>query len=58
MPDYKTMYYTLFNQISKTIEDLQNIQQTVEEMFINDDKSDFIIFNKEISETETQLSKP
>lgn len=34
MTDYKSMYYTLFNQISKTIEDLQEIQKKTEEMYM------------------------
>jgi hypothetical protein len=27
MTDYKTMYYTLFKEVSKTIEDLKAIRQ-------------------------------
>ena len=52
MPDYKTMYYTLFNQISKTIEDLQAIQQLTEEMFISDENADLIVFSKDDKEAE------
>ena len=52
MPDYKKMYYTLFNQISKTIEDLQAIQQLTEEMFINDENADLVAFSKDDKEAE------
>lgn len=47
------MYYTLFNQISKTIEDLQAIQQLTEEMFINDENTDLVVFSKDNTESET-----
>ncbi len=33
MADYKSMYYKLFNQVSKTIEELENIQHQTEELF-------------------------
>ncbi|MBQ4100404.1 MAG: hypothetical protein IJC83_02525 [Oscillospiraceae bacterium] len=38
MADYKKMYGALFNQITKTIEDLQQIQRMVEEMYISADE--------------------
>lgn len=40
MTDYKSMYYTLFNQISKTIEDLQEIQKKTEEMYMQAEDND------------------
>jgi hypothetical protein len=47
MPDYKTLYYNLFNSIGKTIERfaadieiLKKIQQEAEERLINDDCGD------------------
>ena len=53
MPDYKKMYYALFNQISKTIEDLQAIQQLTEEMFIDNENADLVVFSKDNTESET-----
>lgn len=37
MPPYKELYFRLFNQVSKTIEDLQKIQQACEALYINPD---------------------
>ncbi len=34
MADYKEMYFKLFNKISDVIEDLQEIQNQAEEMYI------------------------
>ncbi len=34
MPDYKEMYFALFREVSKVIEQLQEIQQKTEEMYI------------------------
>lgn len=53
MPDYKSMYYALFNQVTKTIEDLQKIQQMTEEMFINSEESNLILFNEDEAPIET-----
>ena len=40
MENYKEMYLTLFNAITDEIERLKEIQQQVEEMYINcEDKS-------------------
>ena len=47
MPDYKSMYYTLFNQVTKTIEDLQKIQQMTEEMFIESEDAELINYRNE-----------
>lgn len=38
MTDYKSMYYALFNRVSKAIEDLQKIQQETEEMYMSADE--------------------
>ena len=46
MPDYKSMYYTLFNQVTKTIEDLQKIQQMTEEMFIESEDAELVIYKE------------
>jgi len=35
MPDYKAMYYRLFNTYTDVIEMLQKVQQETEEMYIN-----------------------
>ena len=35
MTDYETMYHTLFNKITDIVEDLQQVQQQTEEMYIN-----------------------
>ena len=34
MPDYKKMYYTLFNKITDVIEELKEVQCEVEELYI------------------------
>ena len=47
------MYYALFNQVTKTIEDLQKIQQMTEEMFINSDEPELILFSHENIDEET-----
>jgi len=46
MPDYKSMYYALFNQVSKTIEDLQKIQQLTEEMFIENEDAELVVYKE------------
>ena len=35
MPDYKKLYHKLFNEISETIESLQQVQLDVEEMYLD-----------------------
>lgn len=35
MPDYRAMYLKLFRQISNTIEELQEVQRQVEEIYIS-----------------------
>ena len=37
MPDYKEMYFTLFREVTKIIDQLQEIQQKTEEMYIDSD---------------------
>lgn len=34
MPDYKEMYFALFREVTKVIEQLQAIQQKTEEMYM------------------------
>ncbi|MFI3312243.1 MAG: hypothetical protein R3Y62_00010 [Eubacteriales bacterium] len=40
MPDYQKMYTTLFNQITSVIEELQEIQQKTEEMYVIEGEND------------------
>ncbi len=41
MNDYEEMYKKLFNKITDVIEELKEVQQQTEEMYINaDDKED------------------
>lgn len=35
MPDYKTLYHKLFNDITDAIENLQKAQQDAEEMYLD-----------------------
>lgn len=35
MNEYKEMYYKLFNEVSKVIEQLQEIQRKTEEIYMN-----------------------
>ena len=35
MPDYKELYYELFNKVTDVIEQLEQIQKDMEEMYIN-----------------------
>ncbi|MEM5768978.1 MAG: hypothetical protein AAGU32_11925 [Bacillota bacterium] len=39
MPNYKTMYYALFNSLTEVMEILQKAQQEGERLFIEEDKS-------------------
>ena len=34
MPDYKEMYFALYREVTKVIEQLQEIKQKTEEMYI------------------------
>lgn len=43
MPDYKRMYDFLFNQITDTIEHLEDAQQKTEELYIDCDDTSQII---------------
>ena len=38
MADYKAMYFKLFNEVTDTINRLQQIQQECEEMFITSEE--------------------
>lgn len=39
MPNYKNMYYTLFNKVTDIIDDLQKVQQQTEEMYIQEENT-------------------
>ncbi|MEG1781744.1 MAG: hypothetical protein RR253_00680 [Oscillospiraceae bacterium] len=61
MPDYKSMYYLLFQQVSKTIEELQKAQQAAEELYISSGEEEEItdmcspIFGEEIGKLQDLL---
>lgn len=37
MPDYKKMYFSLFNQVTNSIQQLEEAQQKTEKMYMNSD---------------------
>lgn len=37
MPDYKKLYFELFNKVSDIIEELKEVQIKAEEMFLEED---------------------
>ena len=40
MPDYKKMYFELFNKISDIIEQLQEVQKKAEELYIESEENE------------------
>lgn len=46
MPDYKEMYLTLFREVTKVIEQLQEIQQKTEEMYMRSEDN-MTVFRQE-----------
>ena len=48
MPDYKEMYFTLFREVTKTIEHLQKAQQIVEDMYI-ESEDNLVVFTADNS---------
>ena len=52
MPDYAEMYFELFRAVSKTINDLQQAQLKVEEMYISDEKPKLCILKKDTEDTQ------
>ena len=40
MPDYKKLYFELFNKVSDIIEELKEVQIKAEEMFLEEDDDD------------------
>lgn len=47
MADYKKMYYLLFNKITDTISELQEVQQQEEEMYVSADEPVIKILDQE-----------
>ena len=45
MPDYKEMYFTLFREITKVIEQLQEIQQQTEELYLQEEDN-VVVFSE------------
>jgi len=41
MSEYKEMYYKLFNEVTKVIEQLQEIQKKTEEMYMVAEEKEF-----------------
>lgn len=37
MADYKTLYFQLFTQVTRIIEELQQVQQDVEDLYLAED---------------------
>ena len=46
MPNYKKLYLSLFRDVSKTIEQLQEAQQRAEELYITSDEPDIKLIEK------------
>ncbi|NLK37434.1 MAG: hypothetical protein GX299_05065 [Epulopiscium sp.] len=42
MPNYKEMYFELFNKITDVIIDLQEVQKKTEEMYLNSEEPQII----------------
>ena len=47
MPDYKTMYYTLFRSISQAVSVLEEAQKETEEMFLSAPEPDLTALRPE-----------
>ena len=52
MADYKTMYLKAFNGISKSIEDLQKLQQECEELYLKNEQTLPVSFADDKNATE------
>lgn len=59
MPNYKKMYYMLFNKITAVIEELQQIQQHSEEMYIQSESTEIVAIkpNSEVQPNEKERQK-
>ena len=59
MPDYKALYFHLFNSISDTIERLKQAQQEAEELFLSDEAAcSFIVMRKQPKSTDNSSKNP
>lgn len=47
MPDYKSMYFQLYNQVTEAINILQNAQIMAEEAYISESKPSIIPLTRE-----------
>ncbi len=54
MSNYKKMYYRLFNRISDVIDELKEIQQETEEMFIENQNPNIIKVKNNYEKRENQ----
>lgn len=45
MPNYKKMYYKLFNKITNVIDELQEIQRETQEMYTTCSKAKIVLLN-------------
>lgn len=52
MPDYKNMYFSLFNKITDVINDLVEIQQMTEEIYIVEENPKITILPRKDDKTE------
>jgi len=43
MTDYKSMYYLLFNEVTKVIEQLEKVQEKVEEMYLKSEDAPIVV---------------
>lgn len=56
MPNYKEMYFELFNKITDVIIDLQEVQKKTEEMYLNSEELQ-IIELKRVFDCEEKIEK-
>ena len=47
MPDYKKLYLSLFNDVSKAIDQLEEAQKRAEELYIQSDEPDIKLIEKQ-----------
>ena len=53
MPDYKKMYYILFNKITTIVAELQEAQQHTEELYINAEEAIIELYIQENQKEDT-----
>lgn len=47
MPNYKKMYFTLFNKVTDVIDELQEIQQKTERLYIESPESKIVLLEQD-----------